>query len=442
LKELLAKLTADAKREKRTILIISLVTFILQLVTLRPAVVIGEPLFIAQNILNGLGFSYPYPGETVPTLTCYIPPLYVYLIVGILGLGGTKVAIQIVNLLFLQAAAYVLYKFVKRFATSSVAVLSHALLLLYIPLWTLAAAIDPNTLNLLLIALTLDRLYQIYQEPLRKHWLWLGVLVGVQVLVRPDMLVGMVFFAAWLVIVLRKKVTTREIVRSLAISAVSTLVIVLPWTVRNYMNFGKFILVSANSGYNLYLGNNPSASGGFEQNVDANFERESKVFAEFAKTHSQVEQDQYLFHRAVDWALNNPGELVTLDLKKIYFHWWRRNSSGNMLQIGALIYLYDVATALLLFFGFWGFWKLRNRELKLLLVALFLYSTTVSMVFFTQSRHRAIKVDPFLLPLVASTLIALAESRSQKKGRAKELRYHHEKISVATSFQSVEEYQS
>jgi hypothetical protein len=45
--------------------------------------------------------------------------------------------------------------------------------------------------------------------------------------------------------------------------AFGTAIVVLPWTIRNYVQFNKFILVSNNGGVNFWMGNNPNAYGGF-----------------------------------------------------------------------------------------------------------------------------------------------------------------------------------
>lgn len=397
-------------------LAIAVLSFILQLLTLQPPNVIGEPYFIAQNIIKGLGFAYAYPypapPAVVPSVTCYIPPLFVYFLTAVLKLGGTMVTIQVINLLFLQAASFTLYKFAKKFTSVGVALIAYTLISFYLPNWLLAAAVEPNALNLLLLALTVKLLYDTYQEPTTKRWLLLGLLSGAQTLVRPDMLLGAVCFAAWMLLSLHKRGMTSAAVRGVLQAAAVALLLIMPWTVRNYLAFHKFVLVSANSGYNFYLGNNPGATGGFEQDTTKQGVREDfEQIQSFSIAHSQVETDHYVFHLGLVWASQHPVDLVLLDLKKIFYHWWRRGRSGTMVQHPELMPMYDIASALVLFFGFWGFFRLRDRELRRLFATLFIYSTLTAAIFFTQSRHRALKVDPFLLPLAALAIGHLIAKR-------------------------------
>jgi hypothetical protein len=41
--------------------------------------------------------------------------------------------------------------------------------------------------------------------------------------------------------------------------------VLLPWTARNWAVFGGFVFVSTNGGYNLLVGNHPEASGGWQE---------------------------------------------------------------------------------------------------------------------------------------------------------------------------------
>ena len=53
----------------------------------------------------------------------------------------------------------------------------------------------------------------------------------------------------------------RRFAKALVILACA-LVIIGPWTVRNYLVYDEFILTTAAGGYGLWLGNNPGANGG------------------------------------------------------------------------------------------------------------------------------------------------------------------------------------
>lgn len=389
--------------EKWLVPSVMLITFIVQCMTLRPAVVIGEPYFIAKNIIEGIGFAYPYPGDTYPTITAYIPPLYVWILTGMLKLGAGMVAMQVLNLLLLQLGNFFVHRIARRFASPFTAFLGFAALSFYPPLWLLASAIEPNMLNHALISSMVLLMFMVYREPMRKGvYLALGIVIALQILVRPDMLMGLPLIALWLVLVLRKELDTQRLLRKLGFLAAVVVMLVGPWTLRNYLMFDRFIAVSANSGYNLFLGNNVGATGEFMIIPETPEEvAELKEIDHHAILRSPLMRDQYYFGVAIDWMRTHPAEWLGLTAKKIYYHWWRRASSGSGLQITQWMVVYDIVTFILLVLGFYGLAKLRDKNLRWLFIALFVYSTSVSALFFVQSRHRGLKVDPYLVTLAA-----------------------------------------
>jgi 4-amino-4-deoxy-L-arabinose transferase-like glycosyltransferase len=398
---------------------VMLSTFIVQVMTLRPAVVIGEPYFIAKNIIEGIGFAYPYPGDTYPSITAYIPPLYVWILTGVLKLGGGLVAMQVLNFIMLQFANLFVHRIARRFASPFTAFVGFAALSFYAPLWLLASAIEPNMLNHLLISAMILLMFIIYREPMRRGvYLALGIVIALQILVRPDMLMGLPLLGLWLVWVLRKELDTTRLIKKISFLAATIVVLVGPWTLRNYIVFDKFIAVSANSGYNLFIGNNVGASGEFMISPD-NLEedKELKEIDYHAQLRSPLQRDQYYRDVAFAWVKSHPGEWLALTTKKVYFHWWRRAFSGSGLQITQWMIIYDIITFVLLALGLYGLVKLRDKNLRWLFIALFVYSTAVSAVFFVQSRHRGLKVDPYLVPLAAYGLsvILLGKNRVQTR---------------------------
>jgi hypothetical protein len=398
--------------------LVALAIFIVQLIVLRAPRVLGEPYFIAQNLLSGIGFAYPtISSHNLPVITCYIPPLYVWVCAGIMKIGGGLTGIQIFNLFCLQLGALVVYRFSLNFLSKNLAIVSFVILSLYVPLWILAEAIEPNAFNFLLIVLTVESLYTIYQRPVMKRWIWLGVLTGLQILVRPDMLMGALFCGIWLIAVLRKKVSKIELLKSFALTAAIALAIVLPWTVRNYLVFGKVVLVSANGGYNLWLGNNPSASGVFKMNPwSKETLDEWNVVYTYSLTHDVVDYDALFEKFALEYVITHPLQTLKIDLKKLYYHWWRRTYVGDWSQVNDLMIYFSLASVLLLMFGFYGLFNLKNTTARSLILTFFLYSTAVSVTFFVQSRHRVLKVDPLLIPLaVAGFYTALEQVRGRTR---------------------------
>lgn len=404
----------DRFGERKILLVIALVAFIIQLKNLHAPSFFGEPYLVAKNIVAGLDyvFEYPLTGKVLPS--CYVTPLYVYLQVPFLFFGLGERSIQIMNVLFLQAACFTLYHFFRRFSTAGVGLLIFTALSFYIPFWILSYTLDPNSLNILLLALTVDLLYVLSINPSNRGWIQLGILAGIQLLLRPDILIGGVLFGGWLLFWNRSKNTWGGI----AITVLISLAVVAPWTYRNYITFHQFVLVSANSGMNLYEGNNPVATGEFRANSpNAESMKEFAETSEYAKTHDAIDLDKYRFQLAEQWIINHPSEAFMLDLKKVWYHWFGRPIMGEQFhyQYQGMATAFRIVGVLMLLFGFYGLYCIKDNKLRSLILVVFLYSTLVSAVFFVQSRHRILKVDPFLLPLGVIGLVAVT-FRSRSKG--------------------------
>lgn len=392
-------LVRTKQREYVTLFSISLLVFIVQIFTLRPIVGIGEPYFIAKNIAAGFGYSYTYPFDTVAQVTCYIPPAYVYFHLLIMKLGGGLIVSQVFGLLCFHAANIVIFRIFKRTTTTGNAVCGFILLSIYLPLWLVVQKAEPDGLNMLLIAVTILLLEKISNTQKKLDVVLLGVLYGIQLLLRPDIIVGMLLFGVW--IVFWQKYDYRPI-KLYAISMGIGLVMVIPWTYRNYSVFDKFVFVSANAGFNFYMGNNPNATGEFQQHISTQVGKaQVDSLTRFIETHpSHIDADRFLMKLGVDWVVSNPGDAVILMLKKFWYHWWYRESAGSEVAGKQwMIVAYGCASVILVLCGLLGLYTLQDKRLRKLFVTLFVYSTAVSVIFFVQSRHRVLKVDPYLIPL-------------------------------------------
>ncbi len=409
----------DTKRKEWiTLLLVSFVIFIIQILTIRPPVGIGEPYWIARYLAAGHGFVYAYPFDLAIVPTCYIPPLYVWFHAAIITLGGGLIVSQIIGLFFFNCANFYFYRFFRRITSPGIALAGFIALALYVPLWLLSQKPDPDGLNLLLIALTILSLDEANERPSKRVWVVLGILLGIQIYVRPDILMGIVFFGIWLLLYAKNAVDRRKKLMGYLGAITISLLMVLPWTIRNYRSFDAFVLVSANSGFNFFMGNNPQATGEFQQgpSTPESVAIDSARSQYFREHPSHVERDSYLFKVGEQWIFDHPMIALELDLKKFYFHWLQRDSAGGSVDAASwMVTGYKFVSLFLLIFGFYGLFSLKSKSKRALLITLFLYSTTIAVIFFTQSRHRAIKVDPYLVTLSVIGIDQLIKKIRTKK---------------------------
>lgn len=174
------------------------------------------------------------------------------------------------------------------------------------------------------MAFLLALLIYIQVSDLNDKWKYplLGVLTGICALTKPFYLAYPVIigFSEWMM----NKNLKRSAIKGLLVWMVMAAVI-SPWTYRNYKAFGRFIPVSYNSGFNLYINNNPNnVHGGWmsfedlyktdeiEAIIDTHLENGNKSI----KLASDIEVD--LKPHAVQWIKENPEEFAKLGLIRVH----------------------------------------------------------------------------------------------------------------------------
>jgi hypothetical protein len=83
------------------------------------------------------------------------------------------------------------------------------------------------------------------------------------------------------------------------------LIVVGPWTVRNYRVFDRFVLISTNGGFGLYGANNPAATGGYLEH-----------WPDDLMQMPELDADREARKRASLWIVSNPLRFVALAFEK------------------------------------------------------------------------------------------------------------------------------
>jgi hypothetical protein len=94
------------------------------------------------------------------------------------------------------------------------------------------------------------------------------------------------------------------------------LTVVGPWVYRNHAVLGSAVL-NTNGGFNLYLGNNPSATGFFVSISDTPLGGEWREL----RQQGEVVAERAAAAAARDFILNNPGRALDLAMRKAAYFW-------------------------------------------------------------------------------------------------------------------------
>jgi 4-amino-4-deoxy-L-arabinose transferase-like glycosyltransferase len=201
--------------------------------------------------------------------------------------GLNYVGVIIANLAVTVGLLICSARVIARFFGAQAALCSTLLLALWPTLVMLTTLLLSEQLFVLLVVGALD----VWTAPRLNVWaraITAGLLLGMATLVRPFAVlvpgvyaVGMLLYLGW------NRQRLREQVLLCVISGIALLIVVSPWTWRNYLLYGHFVLVSTNGGATLWMGNAPGTDGLFMQfpdNVKAlnDYER-NKVLGALAK---------------------------------------------------------------------------------------------------------------------------------------------------------------
>jgi 4-amino-4-deoxy-L-arabinose transferase-like glycosyltransferase len=342
---------------------------------------------IARAIAAGHGFSFPGdwrllwdlsagdPNEFFPT--AWMDPVYTYLLAGKHVLFGEHVytAAYAVSFVCIAIIFYCVYRLGSRIRGPWSGALAVILLALHGGLFVSFFA-DINSTGFATCILTTYVLVAVryFEAPSRLRLVVLGIATGVMVLSWP----AAVYFAYALVAAVAFYHRARlraAAVRAAAVLALAAIV-VLPWTVRNYVTFGEYIMVRTGSGQLAYSATVGAAStfmpevarttvpapwtssGPMDAVRTILTDREKRILIDFFTFDSilqspppgyeqmnEAQRDQIYLARAKEFVLAHPWVFLQMAVVKMTFYVMRFGLYGLMLIVlavlGALLAIRD-----------------------------------------------------------------------------------------------------
>jgi hypothetical protein len=212
---------------------------------------------------------------------------------------------------------------------------------------------------------------------------------------------------------------------------VVALLLITPWTVRNYRVLGGFIPIRSNLGLELWIGNNPDANGRTFDGTDVGNSTISRLHPHLAAGQRrelvQKGELKYMQDRATmanDWIRENPGRFLTLTLHRFRLFWFppldmgvgdmpfleTRLTVANLLALGAFIGLTRLVVS--------------GHRYRLLLLAALIGPSLVYMVTHVDLRYRY-PVHGLCVLLSADFCCALIRRLSRSGSSAAETQPQH-----------------
>lgn len=179
------------------------------------------------------------------------PPLYPYFLAILNSVFGSLAAIKVAQALIGSLLIPAVSRIAFAVSGPRAGLIAAGLAAFYPEMIWYSAHFWCETLFLSLLWWAVERLLAADREGSRRAALAAGLLIGLAVLTRETVLY-LLPLGAWWVFVSRPR---RNVLAALVLAA--SLAVVLPWTARNWIQFGAFIPVSTGGGLNLYQGNAP-----------------------------------------------------------------------------------------------------------------------------------------------------------------------------------------
>lgn len=257
---------------------------------------------IARNIAGGRGFV-----STRMNLYSYRPPLYPIFLALLYFSGSPHYLIVLLAQSLLSALTCgLVYLIAESIYRRTSALIAAALTALYPGLIYYSTQLLSETLFIFLLYCAAAFFYR--YRPRRGKWIILGVILGLASLCRPMALPLTILLLPFFALNLPHGVR-----RWLAVFFCALLVII-PWTGRNYQIHHYPVLLTTYGGANLWLGNYPGARGyiGTPEGIQHLLRRTDL---------SEPEIDNICYRKAFSYISQYPGQFLELTGKRFLLFW-------------------------------------------------------------------------------------------------------------------------
>lgn len=310
---------------------------------------------LARSLLAGRGYSftapwYPFTPANTPTAHwSFIYPLYLagtYAVTGDHPLAARLVQGAVGGALI----CFLVYRIGRRVVNESAGLIGAGLAAVYGYFIYYDVALMTETFFIVLVLLSLFLALELSERTTLPRWLGLGLALGLAALLRQTILLFVPVLLGWLLWEQR-----RARIRGwhFAIPVGVILLLIAPWTLRNYRVYQEFLLLNSNAGYALYASNNPGLETDWRNDRVV-----APVPAEFTGR-NEAQLDRALTQRGIEFILADPVRYLRLTLDKTleYFRFWPSSASSPISNLNRVLsfglYLPFMLSGLCLSFPRW-----------------------------------------------------------------------------------------
>lgn len=419
------------QRESRLLIFILLASVALRLIV---AIYLGDSVppakdetsysVLATRLADGFGYSFPepwYPFAMAEEPTAHWSFLYTAFVAAIYAITGphpivVRLASAVVGGVLLP---WMVYRLSRRSLPGRrrVALIAAGCAAVYAYFVLFAAQLMTETFFITCVLWSLERALALDRFLVSREGDWLeliaglGISLGLATLFRQSIMPWIVVLFLWLLWRANRAGRTKAVLPSLAGVSLIVLLMLLPFTVRNYRAYGDFLLLNSNAGYALYSAQHPLHGTSFEA-----FEAAPLPSDLFGIAQNEAQWDRALMVRGIQFILDEPLRYMRLSASRVadFFMFWPSSETIFVNNVGRV-----ASFGLFLPIMIYGLWLSRSRWTELQLLYLFMiFYTLLHVMTWAMIRYR-LPVDAVLLIFAA---IALAKvSRRWPKWRKQQL---------------------
>ncbi len=391
-----------------------------------------EALMIAKSLALGHGFAEPFPHYVFTT--AWLAPVYPWLVsfgelLFHLRDPALTIFAQVLNIIFSSLTCYPIYSLAKRIYGTSIG-LGATWLWAFLP----TAILMPiewtwdQSLSALLLGLLLCFTYHLPDSSSPAHWTAYGILWGVAALTNPALCLLLPFLVAWMWS--RRAQRALPSRRLLTRTALYFVLLLLPWTLRNYFELGGLFFVKSDFGVAFWLGNNPQVKDTYTPQLHPmrNYREFTLLVLNSEPVYNRLKQREALaFIRA------NPKSFLKFFYHRVVDTWTGKYDSLldtyiQPLGAGRIYFWYNTIFSVLAFAGLLaGLWT-RARESLPLAFCLLLFPIPYYIA--SSSLRYRHPIDPVMTIFVVLALATFAAL------------FHRPKVSLPVSDPEAENHES
>ena len=368
---------------------------------------------LATNLARGDGYSLqtgvPY-GFRPPGFPFYMSILYAIF-------GPSAAVVRLFNIFLSTLTCVPVYLFAKGLwgkPTALIAALGvglHPLLIYFNGL------IYPESLMLFLISVALLFGYYAMTSGSLKWVFLVGLVSAALVYLRPNLIIFSFGHLVWIWLVFKNN--KRRVLAGSILIGVQILVI-LPWSLRNYQVFDKFVWMSTNGGTTLWAGNNPLADGGWIEPSPTTWQDpDPPADLRGWPGLSETENEARFQDKAMAWIRAHPGTFLSLMPRKLYRAWGL--NFGNESRDIAMPKIVGLAYAVFVLVSLVGLiFSIPQWRYLIPVYMLIITSTFTTILYYGSTRQTAI-LAPLTVSLAAYSVCWILSFTTTRLGARKVL---------------------